>query len=444
MLKQGTRTTAGTGGRVTAMLGSVAAIALVIAAACSPAGTPSQPQAGSSATPGAAPASKATTPPTGTTQGVTEKAIKIGIFGPFSGNASVYGKAQHMAIAIYRDANERGGINGRTLDLVIADDACNATTMQGLIKKFVEQDRVFMIHGGSCSNALIASKPIIESSGVPFLSVNAAAGTISNPPIRNLFQPKPTADEMGAGIVKFASSNPQIKKIAIVAQSDEWGQTQLQPVQAALKQSKLEVVLSEQLDPQAGDATPQVRKILNARPDAAIVFAYPQPMSVFLRNAHEQGLNIPIITGDGARPQEQVERIGSRDPVEVLFSAYTFVKPVDSPEYERYRELLRKHYPNDAFDATAIEGAISAEITLQALSRMGNDLTWENWIRTMETLQFETAVGGPMKFRSFEAGNPASRRPESVVSFSVLDPRTKENAIVIVRDWAGWTQVKGS
>ena len=36
--------------------------------------------------------------------------------------------------------------------------------MQGLIRKFVEQDKVFMINGGSCSNALVAAKPLIEES----------------------------------------------------------------------------------------------------------------------------------------------------------------------------------------------------------------------------------------------------------------------------------------
>jgi branched-chain amino acid transport system substrate-binding protein len=379
----------------------------------------------------------------GPTQGVTEKTIKIGVFGPFSGNASVYSKAQHMAISVYRDQNEHGGVNGRTLDLVIADDACDPTTMQGLIRKFVEQDKVFMVHGGSCSNALITSKRVIQAAGVPLLTVNAASGTITSPPLRNLFQPKPTAEELGEAIVGFVASNPTAHRLAIVTQSDEWGQTFLKPVLAGLARTKLEIVVNEQMDPQTGDATPQVRKVLAAKPDMVIVFAYPQPMSVFLRSANPQGLNGPFVTGDGARPEEQLERIGSREPVQNLFSAYTFTKPVDDPGFLRYKELLAKHYPRDAFDAIAIEGAISAEMNIQALSRMGNDLTWESWIRSMESDQgFDTAVGGRMKFLPFDPSSPRSRRPGSAVNFSVLAPGGAGKSIVVLPDWAGWMKVK--
>lgn len=371
-------------------------------------------------------------------QGVTDDTIKIGVYGPFSGNASVYSKAQHMAIAIYKDANENGGINGRQLEIVEADSACDPTTVQAIVRRFAEQDKVFMIHGGSCSNALIAARPVIESAGIPFLSMNAASNAISNPPIGNLFQPKPTVDEIGAAIVAFVESNPTVEDIGIIAQSDEWGQTSLQPVLDALEASDLNVVVNEQIDPETGDTTAQVRRLLQEEPDMAIVFAYPAPMSVFLRDAYAQGLEIPIVTGDGARPEEQIERIGAREPAEELFSAYTFTAPVDAPEFERYRELLAKHYPNDVFDAVALEGAISAEFNLEVLRNMGDELTWENWIATAETVEVTTAVGGEMQFQAFAPDEPRTRRPGMTVRFSALDPAQTGTKIVVITNWSDW------
>lgn len=411
---------------------------LLLLAACAgggPAPSASSASSDSAESEGAAP---------GNGQGVSDDTIKIGVHGPFSGNASIYGKAQHMAIALYKERNEQGGINGRQIEIVEADDACDATTMQGVIRKFAQQDEVFMIHGGSCSNAVIASKPLIDELQIPYLSVNAASGTISNPPLRNLFQPKPTADEIGAAVAAFADSTG-LGTVGVVAQSDEWGQTSVDPVKEILPETSLEVVVDEQIDPETGDTTPQVRKLLGADPGVGIVFAYPAPMSVFLRDAKAQQLDIPFITGDGARPDEQFGRIGDRDAADNLFSAYTFTAPVTDPAFEKYRELLTKYYPNDEFDAVALEGVISAELNIAILEAMGDDLTWENWIATAESPDgYSTEVGGPMQFLPFDENDPRTRRPGMEVNFSALDPSTDDASIVVIQSWEEWEGLSAS
>jgi branched-chain amino acid transport system substrate-binding protein len=418
------------------MRGLAAAVtSLLVLSACG--GDGGQPSASAAAGESQAPAGE-------TAQGVTDDSIKIGVHGPFSGTASIYGKAQHMAMALYQEQNANGGINGRQIEIVEADDACDATTMQGVIRKFAQQDEVFMIHGGSCSNAVIASKPLIEELQLPFLSVNAASGTISNPPLVNLFQPKPTADEIGAAVAAFADSTG-LGTVGIVAQSDEWGQTSVEPAKEALPETSLEVVVDEQIDPEAGDTTPQVRRLLGEEPGVGIVFAYPAPMSVFLRDAHAQGLDIPFITGDGARPDEQFDRIGDRDAADNLFSAYTYTAPLDDPAFDKYRDLLTEYYPNDEFDGVALEGAISAELNIAILEAMGDELTWENWIATAERSEgYETEVGGPMQFLPFDADDPRTRRPGMQINFSALDPSTDDASIVVIQSWEDWEGLTAS
>ncbi|HUY25068.1 MAG TPA: ABC transporter substrate-binding protein, partial [Candidatus Saccharimonadales bacterium] len=346
-----------------------------------------------------------------TSQGVTGKSIKIGILGPFSGSASLFSKTEDMEIAIYKDANAHGGVNGRQLDLVVGDSACDATTEQVLIRKFVDQDQVFMIHGGSCSDAVVAAKPLIDSSGVPFLTANAASGAISNPPLRNLFQPKPTADESSASIVKFIQSNPNIKTVGIVAEPTSWGQSELQPLMKALQGTDLKVVVNEQIDRGAGDATPQVTKLRQANPDVVVVFAYPQPLAVFLRDARTAGLKGPFLTGDQVRPSQEVSLVKSADLISNLLTASMMPKPADAPEYQQYRDLWQKYYPNLSFDSQAQEGVISATYNLELLKSLGNNLTWDNWIKAAETKTFPVPMVGNIRFKPFNASDPSTRRP---------------------------------
>jgi branched-chain amino acid transport system substrate-binding protein len=91
--------------------------------------------------------------------GVTDKTIKIGLFGPLSGNSMAYGFDVMNAAKMYYDkVNKEGGINGRKIELVIEDDRCNANDLLAAVKKLTEQDKVFALNGGSCSAAVVGAR----------------------------------------------------------------------------------------------------------------------------------------------------------------------------------------------------------------------------------------------------------------------------------------------
>ena len=410
-----------------ATLGLIMASAMVVAG-CSTATD------GSSASPsstGSAPAAAAA-------QGITKDTIKIGMLGPYSGSASIYSKANRLAESIYKEINDKGGINGRKIELVIGDDNCDAASMQGLIRKFVEQDKVFMIHGGSCSNALVAAKPLIEESRIPFLTMNAASAAISDPPVVNLFHSKATVAEQIDAMAAFMESNKDAKNVAIAATSDEWGQGYVKLLKPLLANSSLKVSTTEELDPQGGDSTPAIRKIINSKPDMAAVYAYPQPMTVFLKSARPQGLNIPIVTGDGTRPDEQATRLGNRALAENFFSAYSFTAPFDDPKFDHFKQLFTKDHASLGWDTVALEGAVSAEFNIAVLTAMKDDLTWDNWIKTAESGTFDTVASGPMTFKPFAKDDARTRRPGIQLHFSALDPKSDGAKTVVVDTWADW------
>src|SRR5215475_15615814 len=82
--------------------------------------------------------------------GVTEDSIKIGMFGPITGPASVAAKSLYGAAAIYKDVNDHGGINGRKIELIIEDDGCDTTKGIAAVKKLISRNEVFLLHGAYC------------------------------------------------------------------------------------------------------------------------------------------------------------------------------------------------------------------------------------------------------------------------------------------------------
>ncbi|HIE20217.1 MAG TPA: branched-chain amino acid ABC transporter substrate-binding protein, partial [Rhodospirillales bacterium] len=57
----------------------------------------------------------------GETTGLTDTTIKVGVMGPFTGNASSYSKTQIGLMAYFKHINDQGGINGRKFDIIQED-----------------------------------------------------------------------------------------------------------------------------------------------------------------------------------------------------------------------------------------------------------------------------------------------------------------------------------
>jgi branched-chain amino acid transport system substrate-binding protein len=390
-----------------------------------------------------------------TSQGVDEDSIKIGLFGPLSGSAAVFGKGIHSLDALYRTVNDNGGINGRKLELVIEDGKCDPQTTRLAVTKLIQKDKVFMLHGGLCSGAVVASMPIIKQSGIPFLISSAAANGLVDPPTRNVFHGwvnSSSGTAMNAQLLSSFAKETGAKKIGVIGQSDEWGQGWVKSFEKSLAEmnkgadAPLEVVVTAEIPPDVTDATPQVQKLKAAGVDAAAVYAYPDPMSVFLRNAHQQGLSVPVVTGQGTFPEDQVDRLGSLEPVANFFASYCMSAPLTSPELAKYRDAVAKYYPKDTFDLSSMLGLSGFDINEHVLTQMGDDLTWENWIATAEKIKdLETAAApGPVSFAPFDESDPRTRIGVESCNVSHVDPgKGKDGPVVVLPpEWSEWEKLK--
>ena len=98
-------------------------------------------------TPGAT--AKATAIGAGDTTGVTDTEIKLGIHIPLSQNpAAAYAPVAYGMKAFFDYINDQGGVYGRKITLLIGDDHYNPPDTVEVVKKLVEQDKVFAIVGG--------------------------------------------------------------------------------------------------------------------------------------------------------------------------------------------------------------------------------------------------------------------------------------------------------
>jgi branched-chain amino acid transport system substrate-binding protein len=328
------------------------------------------------------------------TTGVTDKTIKIGLPGPFTGNASSYSKSQIGMHAYFNSVNDAGGINGRKLEIVEVDDACSETKGIVAIKNLIYEQKVFLINGVSCSGVGVAIKPMVLEAKIPFVISQAVNQNISEPVTPYIFHGVPTSYDAGASIVDFLLSNPAIKKIALVSHSNEWGQSYKNPqLEHMKKKYSMMPILDLAMERGSTDATPQVLQIRSSGADAVIVNLYEAETAIFLRDAAKYGLKIPMMGGYATDLENTLKRVANIEPVKNYFVLHMFAGSLDSPIMAKWGNMIKKYYPNEELTGFSFVGIGSAIATVEAIKRAGQNLTRERFIEEMDNLRnFKTGI----------------------------------------------------
>ena len=160
--------------------------------------------------------------------GATDKEIKIGHCGPYSGPASAYGVIGKAIQGYFKMVNDQGGINGRQINLITLDDGYNPAKCVEVIRQLVEQDKVLCTFNvlGTPSNTAI--QKYMNTKKVPQLYVATGASKWGKPkdfPWTMGYQPDYHTE--GAIYAKHALSlfkdNLKDMRVGILYQNDDSG-----------------------------------------------------------------------------------------------------------------------------------------------------------------------------------------------------------------------------
>jgi branched-chain amino acid transport system substrate-binding protein len=324
----------------------------------------------------------------GDATGVTDTTIKIGLFGPMTGQSNIGAKPVYGAAAIYQDVNAKGGIHGRKIEIVIEDDGCDGNKGIAAVKKLIAQDQVFMLHGAYCSAVGLAIRPEIASHpNVPYVVLTAANPHISSPLLPNLFQPTATAHIIAQQMVEFALSKPGAKKIAIIRHSDEWASGYFEAAVPELAKHGLTPVKVEAFERGMTDSTAQVLSLKQAAPDVVLALLYPAEIAIYLRDAYKYGLRTVTLGTTAVSIDDTDKRIGIPSAVKNVFFAYNLSGALASPELSKFAKVFKKYYPAEALDTKAFDSMGGALAIVEVLRRVGPDLTRERFIEEFNKLR---------------------------------------------------------
>ncbi len=280
--------------------------------------------------------------------------VRIGALFSVTGPASFLGEPEKNTLEmLVKNINEKGGIKGTKIELIIYDTQGDSTKAKQLVNKLIKNDKVVAIIGPSTTGDTMAIIEDVEKAGIPLIS--CAAGIKITEPVKKWVFKTPANDHLAAEkIFNYMTSKKQ-KTVALLTVSDAFGSSGREQLKALAKQKGLTVVADEVYGPKDTDMTPQLTKIKGTKPDAIICWGTNPGPAVVTRNVKQLGIKIPLYQSHGVASKKYIALAGADNAEGVLLPAgklavYDKLKPSDPQQkvLKEYDKAYRKAYKMEA------------------------------------------------------------------------------------------------
>jgi branched-chain amino acid transport system substrate-binding protein len=323
-------------------------------------------------------------------QGVTDKEILVGHSGPQTGPVAEYDKVRKGVQAYFNYVNENGGVNGRKIKLIAYDDQYQpAKTLQG-IQRLIEEDKVFSIIYPIGTANIAASLQLIQSSGIPVTGLGTGADKFVNPPIKNIFGGTFNYVIEAKVFLDYAVNKLNAKTIAIAYQNDDFGKQGLNAVKENIGKYKgVSIVKEVPFLATDKEFSSQAQQLKNAKADVIIMNSTPAPAAALRKEMHKIGeSDTPFIVSQTAGADKNQFNLAGPEAWEGTISSVPYVgyEESDDPEVKKYVDQVTKDFGKETLGALSQGAWSTGMVYVEGLKRTGKDLTWDNFMKQMETL----------------------------------------------------------
>ena len=267
---------------------------------------------------------------------VGAKEIKVGVIydytGPFAAGGS---QAAAIGTKIAIDMiNERGGVEGYRINAIYADAQSKAEVAINEATRLLDQEKVALVMGVySSAQCVPMAQKVDAAKQFMWANVCTASSVFKGKNLRYVFRPQVHTDQFGAASCSLLNEraktrlnkDPKDVKVAIVYEDGPYGSGVAAANEEVCKKFGMQIVLKEGYSATAPDLSSLVTKLRRARADVILHTGYNPDITLFWRQAREQGLKWAALIGHGAGYSQQdklreslgedSEYIASVDPV---------------------------------------------------------------------------------------------------------------------------------
>ena len=287
--------------------------------------------------------------------------IKIGLMAPMTGSWASEGQEMKRNVELLAEqANAKGGLNGKKIEVIIEDDGGDPRTASLAAQRLTTKG-VAAVIGTYGSAVTEATQNIYDEAGITQIANGSTAVRLTEKGLKHFFRTCPRDDEQGkvgaAAIQKMGA-----KRIAILHDSSAYAKGLADEITGILKANKQNVVFFDALTPKEQDYSAILTKLKAASPDVVFFTGYYPEAGLLLKQKKQMGWNVPFMGGDAINNPDLVKIAGKDAAAGFQFLSPPVPKDLDTPEAKAYVVAYKQKYgesPASIYGVLAGDGFLS-------------------------------------------------------------------------------------
>jgi branched-chain amino acid transport system substrate-binding protein len=288
--------------------------------------------------------------------------IKVGVIGPFTGGSASMGVSMRDGVRLAaKEINAAGGIDGNKIVLVERDDEAKNERGVQIAQELINNEKVAATLGYINTGVALASQRFFQEAKIPVIN-NVATGTLITKQFPNaaenyVFRTSAADNIQAPMIAKEAVEKRGLKKVAILADSTNYGQLGREDLEKALKVYGVTPVATEKFNLGDVDMTSQLLKAKNAGAEVILTYAIGPELAQIANGMAKLGWKKPMIGSWTLSMASFIDTAGKNGNGATM--PETFIQnPPTTPKRKAFVEAyLRDFKPKNGIIASPVSAA---------------------------------------------------------------------------------------
>ncbi|WP_348697780.1 ABC transporter substrate-binding protein [Duganella fentianensis] len=304
--------------------------------------------------------------------------IKIGVAGPFTGGSAPMGVSMRDGVKLaVAEINAKGGLLGRQIQLIERDDEAKNERGVQIAQEMINKERVVATVGYINTGVALASQRFYQDAKIPVMN-NVATGSIitkqfADQPENYIFRNSANDTIQSHMIVQEAVDNRKFKKVAILADSTNYGQLGREDLEKALDKKGMKAVATEKYNLKDVDMTAQLLKAKQAGAEVVLTYGIGPELAQIANGMEKLGWKVPLIGSWTLSMANFIDNAGKNGNGTRM--PQTFIQDPNTPKRKAFIDAYVKAYhpPGDRMPSpvSAAQGYDSIYLLAAAIKQAG-------------------------------------------------------------------------
>ncbi len=275
--------------------------------------------------------------------------IKIGLSGPFTGGSSPMGVSMRDGVKLAAaEINQKGGVLGRQIQLIERDDEAKNERGVQVAQELINRERVVATVGFINTGVALAAQRFYENARIPVMNAVATGSEITAQflppryPDNYIFRTSANDQIQSAMIEEEAVDKRHFTKVAIFADSTNYGQLGREDLEKALAKKGMKPVAEEKFNIGDVDMTAQLLRAKGAGAQAILTYGIGPELAHIANDMAKLGWRVPMIGSWTLSMSNFIDNAGKNG--EGARMPQTFIQEGNTPKRKQFIAAYQKAY----------------------------------------------------------------------------------------------------